>query len=284
MKIIAIGDFHCNFPEKLKRIINKEKPDLILSTGDYAGGEEWRPLFKKVFKARAEGIKLSIEELVGEKEYRRLLEKDYVQGKVPLVNLNKLKIPVFSVFGNSDWSKEEFKNSKKGYELVISRLRNIINIQKKKTKFENLKIIGFGGYLDPDFYFTREGMKLIAADNESTKRRRVRYLKEEKMFINLIKCKPDIILSHYTPYKLLDQLKDLDSPFNKKSLGVSFYNRGIEKFSPTLFICGHMHENQGIAKLGKTIILNPGSASDGKMAIIKFDEKNKKFLGVKFIK
>lgn len=35
MKILAIGDFHGKFPEKLKKKIGKEKPDLIVSIGDY---------------------------------------------------------------------------------------------------------------------------------------------------------------------------------------------------------------------------------------------------------
>jgi predicted phosphodiesterase len=40
MKILAIGDFHGKFPAKLKK--EARKVDLILSTGDYAGIDEWR--------------------------------------------------------------------------------------------------------------------------------------------------------------------------------------------------------------------------------------------------
>lgn len=35
MKILAIGDFHGKFPGKLKKLIKKENPDLILCTGDF---------------------------------------------------------------------------------------------------------------------------------------------------------------------------------------------------------------------------------------------------------
>jgi len=45
-----------------------------------------------------------------------------------------------------------------------------------------------------------------------------------------------------------------------------------------------MHENQGICKLGETTIVNPGSASEGKMAIINFDEENKKIMDIKLIR
>ena len=52
MKLLAIGDFHGKFPEKLKRKIEKEKPELILANGDYTGIDDWRPFLKKMFKAR----------------------------------------------------------------------------------------------------------------------------------------------------------------------------------------------------------------------------------------
>ena len=45
-----------------------------------------------------------------------------------------------------------------------------------------------------------------------------------------------------------------------------------------------MHENQGKAKIGKTNVINPGSASEGKMVVIDFDEIRKKVRGVRFIK
>jgi len=43
-----------------------------------------------------------------------------------------------------------------------------------------------------------------------------------------------------------------------------------------------MHEYQGKKKLGKTMMLNPGAAYDGKAAIIEID--NYKIKKIKFIK
>jgi hypothetical protein len=42
VKILAIGDFHGKFPEKLKKIIKKEKINLIVSVGDYADANKIR--------------------------------------------------------------------------------------------------------------------------------------------------------------------------------------------------------------------------------------------------
>jgi len=37
-----------------------------------------------------------------------------------------------------------------------------------------------------------------------------------------------------------------------------------------LILCGHIHEQQGIEKLGNTTIVNPGMASKGHAALIEF--------------
>ena len=45
-----------------------------------------------------------------------------------------------------------------------------------------------------------------------------------------------------------------------------------------------MHENQGRCKIGKTLVINPGAAQNGKAAIIDFDEKKGEVKRVRFIK
>jgi predicted phosphodiesterase len=110
MKIIALGDFHGEFPNKIKHLIKEEEPDLILSTGDYAGINEWRPLLKRAYKLREKGKNVSIEELLGKKEYQKLLNKDYNAGKAIIKILNKINALTLSVFGNGDWYKAKFND------------------------------------------------------------------------------------------------------------------------------------------------------------------------------
>jgi Icc-related predicted phosphoesterase len=284
MKIIAIGDFHEKFPEKLRRKILKERPDLILSTGDYAGGKEWRPLLKRVWKERAKGRKIEIEDLIGKKKYKELLERDYKNGKKPIQELNKFKIPVLSVFGNGDWYKDFFNKSKRDYSIFINRLNNINNINRACGNFKGIKIAGFGGYLDPDIYFTKKGKTTICEDEGTCRERISRRKKEKSSFMKIMKFKPDIVLSHYTPYEILDKMDCSHSLMHRCHMGISLFNIGIKKYKPVLFICGHMHENQGRERIGKTLVVNPGSASEGKMAIIDFDEVKKKVRRVRFIK
>ena len=71
------------------------------------------------------------------------------------------------------------------------------------------------------------------------------------------------------------------NPMNGKHVGFMPYTEYIKKFQPRIFICGHMHEYQGIKKLGKTLIITTGSAKEGKAVVIDLDNKNIK---VKFIK
>lgn len=53
----------------------------------------------------------------------------------------------------------------------------------------------------------------------------------------------------------------------------------IEKYQPMLSLHGHIHESRGVARIGKTMCLNPGSEYEQgtlRGAIINIDEKSKK--------
>jgi Icc-related predicted phosphoesterase len=283
MKIIAVGDFHGKFPEKLKAVIRKEKPDLILSDGDYAGIDDFRPALKKMFKENDKGNKINLPDILGEEKYVQLLKKDYSAGKMPLIELNKFRIPVMSVFGNGDWYKWETHKSARDYSNLIKKLIFIKNINRKSAKIFNIKISGFGGYIDNDAYFDRQYIKKHGDSVESVKARKKRYEKDKKNFSKEIKIKPDILLLHYTPFNCLDVMKEKGYYLTGKHMGISFFNEGILKHKPALVVCGHMHENPGQCKIGDSVIVNPGAAGDGKCAVIEFDEKKKRVLDVKFI-
>lgn len=287
MKILAIGDFHGKFPKKLQKIAKSKDIDLILCTGDFTGIEEWRPLLKKMYKInkKKETREISIKDMLGEKKYNQLLKKDYLAGKIILQKLNKFNKKVISVFGNGDWYKSFFNDVNKYYEDEIKKLRNLKDINRSNTKFKGLTITGFGGYLDSDIYFKNKG-RIINDTLKQNKKRKKHYKQEEKKLMNLMKkSKPNILLTHYNPYNCLDKLK-FPMGFLKpgSKLGISSYNKAIKKYSPSLVICGHMHENQGKCTFGRTIVINPGAAIEGKATIINFDEKIKKVVNVKFIK
>ena len=97
-----------------------------------------------------------------------------------------------------------------------------------------------------------------------------------KMFV---KKKNVIFLTHDVPYKFkFDKIKNPQSPLNGKHIGDEIYREIILKYKPTLHICGHMHEHQGKAKIGKTTVILPGFAHVGQAAIIDLPERKVKFI------
>lgn len=284
MKILAIGDFHGKFPAKLKKDLEKEKFDLILSTGDYAGIDAWRSPMKKSFKAYEKGKELSVADILGKKKYKQLLKKDYAEGRIPIIALNNFKVKTFSVFGNGDWYRIFFNEIGKHYENLIKKLKHVKNINRSKAYFRGLKIAGFGGYLDPDIYFTEKGRRAINDIPAVSQKRKQRYNQEARKLMKLMKIKPDFLLTHYTPYNCLDKMRAKGFKLTGSHMGVGFFNKAIKKFKPSLVVCGHMHENQGKCKIGRTTIVNPGAASEGKAAVIDFDEEKKRVKNIRFLR
>ena len=48
--------------------------------------------------------------------------------------------------------------------------------------------------------------------------------------------------------------------------------RFIEERQPDLFICGHIHEDRGEAKIGSTKVINVGEMRRGYAAIIELND------------
>ena len=94
------------------------------------------------------------------------------------------------------------------------------------------------------------------------------------------KDKTIILISHNCPYRTkLDKFKQKGG--KHKSQAATKWHQGsyllkniIKEHQPLLCVCGHMHENPGKIKIGRTLVVNPGPAFEGRYAIITI--KNKK--------
>jgi len=279
MKVLAISDFHGKFPEKLRKLAKSDEVDLILALGDYTGLPEWRPIVIKQLQAGRKGKEVpSGEEIIGRKKYKLLLKKDFNAGLEILGELNSIGKPVLIIFGNGDWYHAFFNEVGKHYENYVKRMKNLKNINYGKTKVNGITFVGFGGYMDIESFFNKK--EWGAEDDEQIKARLERHNRSKKILFKILrKTKGErIFLFHYPPKGVFDIIKGpKHNPMKGKSAGIKFFADAIKKYNPRLMFCGHMHEYQGAKMLGKSLVINPGPASEGKCAIVDSESLNVRF-------
>jgi Icc-related predicted phosphoesterase len=77
-----------------------------------------------------------------------------------------------------------------------------------------------------------------------------------------------VLITHSPP-------KNTKLDLTQSGIHVGSYSvrRFIEKKQPALVVCGHIHEAQGIDRIAKTIVVNPGPAYLGSYARIHLDDE-----------
>lgn len=281
MKILAIGDFHGKFPEKLKK--KAKEVDLIVSVGDYAPFSLRKEFFKYVYKIKDK----ELWEFIGKQKVKKATIKDLRQGEKVLKELNRLKIPIITITGNLDYTKwhdaHDFKKNTKWkwpeqdfFSKIIKKYSNVKCFDYSYVQIGELIFIGMARSTFPG----------KVKSKEYKKQRRVL----EKLFNKFskeLKEKKVIFVSHNVPYNTkLDLITDKNAHKKAKGkhYGSKLVKRIIEKYQPILFIGGHIHEQQGKDKIGKTISLNTGSAHDNQAVLIDIDEKKGKVRNIKFLR
>ena len=278
MKILAIGDFHGKFPAKLQKLA--KRIDLVLCTGDYCSFTDRDLFFKYSYHKDT-----NLWEAIGKKKVKEGILKDLKSGESILKKLNSLKVPVLTVIGNIDytrthdtfdlssgtgrkwkWEAQDF------FSKIIKKYKNVRRFDYDSVKFGELNFIGAYGHTFPG-----------QVKSKAYKKHRAIL---EKLFAKFQK-RNIIFVSHNMPYDcMLDKVRSKHAPevIRGKHYGSKLIRRVIDKHQPVLAIGGHMHENQGKCKIGKTLVVNPGAAVDGKGAIIDFNVKKGKIKSVKFVK
>ncbi len=280
MKLLAIGDFHGKCPLNLRKICKDNKIELILCTGDYASFHARKIFFKYCY-----GTNLDLEEVISKKKVNEYERKDMQDAERLLKKLNNLKVPVISTTGNVDRTKYPsvgaFKRDAKMKDIfhpVAKKYKHIKFIEEKMISINEFNIIGYPQSSYPGFLSFSTLIRKPYKINKALDRRKDRK-KRAKIFNKLFKeaKHPVIFLVHNPPYNTkLDIITDEEA--HEKARGEHYgellTKQLIKKYKPILCICGHMHECQGIDKIGKTPIVNTGCAADGQYAII--DIKNNK--------
>ena len=112
-------------------------------------------------------------------------------------------------------------------------------IEMKRVIKNGIPFVGING-IDPNHFKVAEEKKLL--DDKS------------------------VLISHEPPYGVQD----------KVFLGMHGGNKDlrdmIDKFKPRLVLCGHIHEDPGITKIGKTIVINCSMGKRGEGALIELND------------
>jgi Icc-related predicted phosphoesterase len=285
VKILAIGDFHGKFPSKLKDIIKKEKIDFVLSTGDFF---PWG--MKKIFFKYCYNTSKNLWDVLGKKKYKQLTLKDLKDGEKKVIKkLNNLPVQVFTTTGNYDltnindhypadrwntgwnWADHDFLSP------ILKKYPAIKRVDYSFAKYKDFVIIGGIGHSSPGDVKSKAYKK----HKKILEKLFNRFKKENKQ-------RKLIFLFHNMPYMCgkLDLINDkkADKSARGKHFGAKLTRKIIDKYHPVLGIGGHMHENQGKCKIGKTLVINPGAAVNKKAVIIDFDEEKGKVERVKFVR
>jgi len=281
MKILAIGDFHGKFPIKLQKLARQV--DLVISVGDY---KPWR--LKKIFFEKSFKTGVELWEVVGKKKYKESHSADLKDSEKILKKLNSLDIPVVTTVGNYDTPELNDTFDRKGrwrngwkwaaqdfFSPLLKKYSHIKRIDYRAIKIGELVVIGGFGH-------SFMGRVKSKAYRKSRK-------KLDKLFKKYAKDNREgrvIFLFHNMPYDCkLDKIRDpeADPLVFGKHYGNKLIRRIIDKYQPAICVGGHMHENQGKCKIGKTLVVNPGAAVDEKCAIIDFDSDKGRIKSVRFI-
>ena len=76
-----------------------------------------------------------------------------------------------------------------------------------------------------------------------------------------------VLVAHTPPYNTVCDRTD-----GGLHVGSTAIRDFIEEYQPAACLCGHIHESAGIQRVGRTLVVNPGSFSTGAYALFTLDE------------
>jgi len=169
---------------------------------------------------------------------------------ISLLKLIAQNKEVFFVPGNMD--------SRKLLNWTEDKIRNIHC--KVMRIDDNLSFLGIGGSTRTPFNTSLE------FDEEEV----MSMLTETSKMLDV---KRFILVSHCPPKNSI--VDEINHGIHGGSVSIRKF---VEKNSPLVNICGHIHEAKGIDKIGDTLIVNPGAVKDGHYAIIELNRVPKVIL------
>ena len=257
MRILAIGDPHGDI-RKIERI-TLSKSDLILITGDVGKADFARNRFFENIKRKKRGLK----ELKYTAKDNKKAYKEIFNSSLEILRYTSKFAPTYSILGNvgmhmiydSNVRKDEKRYGTKLPSLrqSMDRIKNFYFVRNSVRNINGLRI-GFLEYFNDlcwyKEYKNKDKKKITKAKKETKKAKQIL-----KNFKNL-----DILVCHQPPYGYLDKTNHPSAPkeWKGKHAGSKVILDYIKKEQPPYVFCGHIHEGEGKARIGKTEIYNLG--------------------------
>lgn len=258
MKILTIGDPHGSL-DKIKEI-PMNGIDLILLTGDLGSASIMRKMAFENIERKKQGLP--------EIEYSPRQEKrafmEAYKSTVSLVKYLSRIAPVYTIFGNVESSNYETRKKSKEIGLTLPLLYNSLNslngvrvINNVPANFNGVRIGGLEYFIDTswvrEFKPSDFKEKMKDAKKQTAKAKRVLQGFEDI----------DILVCHQPPYGYLDKVTSEFAPksWRGKHAGSTTILKYIQSRQPKYVFCGHIHEGEGMKRIGKTEVYNLGIAS-----------------------
>lgn len=157
--------------------------------------------------------------------------------------LNKFEMPVLAVRGNTDLQR---------VDVLLNNFPNTMCLHLKEHIIDGIQFVGIGGTIPLPF---RSPVGLFED----------RVLKKLGRLVN----QDSIVVAHPPPWGILDKA------FNRFHAGSKGLHRFIRKYQPRLLLCGHIHEDAGIATIDKSVVVNCNISRNNAGAIVELTDNDR---------
>lgn len=260
MKILAVGDPHGDM-KKISKIPKKDI-DLVLCTGDVGKADFARKFHFGNVRRKQQGLEeLEYGGKINKKVYMQIYESSLEVWKY----LSRIA-PTYSILGNVgmnmvyDW---KMKKEEKKYGIKLPSLRKGINKIKNfyfvRNVVRNIRglRVGFLEYFDDVCWYKEFGIK----EKKKIGKAKKETVKAKRILENFGAV--DILICHQPPFGYLDKVSGkwgAPKAYVGKHAGSKVILDYVKKYKPKYIFCGHIHEGEGKAKIGKSEIYNLGVA------------------------
>lgn len=257
MRILAIGDPHGSL-DKIKKIPIKDI-DLILLTGDLGKADLARKRSFENTKRKQQGLP-KIKDTAQE---RRAIHNEIHTSTLEILRYLSKYAPVYAIQGNVgipsvSQVREDYEKYGLRLTSTMEQLRKIGDVSMVKNRLRVLDglRIGFLEYFT-DTSWVRE---FKPKDYQKSMRKAGKQTDKARRVLRSFGANLDILVCHQPPFGFLDKVNFPGAPehWQDKHAGSKAVLDYVQAEQPRYVFCGHIHEGEGMKRIGKTEVYNLG--------------------------